>query len=203
MDVADNSSISGGGKVYVKLEPPLTYAKWIEGYRAGRTFASNGPLLLLKVDDKDPGSEIKLTGPARLNIVAEATSLAPMQTIEVIVNGEVVATAEATNDGTAARLSHVLELDRSAWIAARVRGEGHRRVMNDSRLFAHTSPVYCVRDGRPVAIAKDAAIVMEWISRLIDDVKKSPRFATEAHREEVLGLFGKGLRYYEEIAAKK
>jgi TolB protein len=203
MDVADNSSISGGGKVYVKLEPPLTYAKWIEGYRAGRTFASNGPLLLLTVDGKDPGSEIKLTGAARLNIVAEATSLAPMQAIEVLVNGEVVATAEATNQGTSAKLSHVLELDRSAWIAARVRGEGHRRVMNDPRLFAHTSPVYCIRDGRPVAIAKDAAIVMEWISRLIDDVKKSPRFATEAHREEVLALFGKGLRYYEEIGARK
>src|SRR5688500_1673614 len=111
MDVTDNGSISGGGKVYVKLEPPLTYAKWIEGFKAGRTFASNGPLLIFTVDDKGPGSEIKLTGPRRLNIAAEALSLAPMQAIELVVNGEVVATAESTTEGMTAKLSHVLELD--------------------------------------------------------------------------------------------
>jgi hypothetical protein len=45
--------------------------------------------------------------------------------------------------------------------------------------------------------------VVGWIDRLIDDVKKSPRFATDAHRQEVLELFGKGRRYYEEIASSK
>jgi hypothetical protein len=203
MDVTDNSSISGGGKVYVKVEPPLTYPKWVDGFKAGRTFASNGPLLFLKVDGKEPGTEIPITGSVRLNVTAEATSLVPMQALELVVNGEVIAKADPTAEGTVAQLSHVVELDRSAWIAARVRGEGHRRVMNDARLFAHTSPVYCVRDGKPVGIPKDAAIVVQWIDRLIDDVKKSPRFATEARRQEVLELFGRGRSYYEEIASRK
>jgi hypothetical protein len=203
MDVTESDSISGGGKVYVKIEPPLTYPKWIEGYKAGRTFASNGPLVFLNVEGKGPGAEIPITGSARLNISAEALSLAPMQALEIIVNGEVVAKAEPTNEGKAAKLTHVLELDKSAWIAARVRGPGNRRVMNDPRLYAHTSPVYCRKDGRPVAIQKDAAMVVEWIDRLIDDVKNSPRFASEAHREEVLGIFNRGRQYFEGIAAAR
>lgn len=203
MDVTDNSSISGGGKVYVKLDPPLSYAKWIAGYRAGRTFASNGPLLFLDVDGREPGAEIPVTGTLRLNISAEAISLPPMQALELVVNGEVVATAQPAADGTSAKLSHVLEVDKSVWIAARVRGAGHRRVMNDARLFAHTSPVYCTKDGKLAAIPKDAAIVLGWIDRLIDDVKKSPRFATEAHRQEVLDIFNKGRRHYEGIASMR
>jgi len=203
MDVTDGSSVSGGSKVYVKLDPPLTYAKWIEGFRAGRTFATNGPLLFLEVDGQGPGAEIAATSAARLNVSVDALSLVPMQVLELVVNGEVVATAEPAADGTTARLSQVLELDRSAWIAARVRGEGHRRVMNDPRLFAHTSPVYWIRDGKPVALPKDAAIVLGWIDRLMADVKQSPRFATEARREEVLEIFSRGRRHYETIAAGK
>ncbi len=202
MDVADRDSISGGGKVYVKLDPPLTYSKWIEGYRAGRTFVSNGPLLFLDVEGKEPGEEIRFSGSTRLNISAKALSLVPMQTLELIVNGEVVARAEPTEDGTIANLTHTLELGDSAWIAARVWGQGHRLVMNDSRLFAHTSPVYCYKDGKPVAVPDDAEIVVRWIDRLIEDVKSSPRFASETHRQEVIDLFNKGRRYYEEIATR-
>lgn len=201
MDVPDNNSISGGGRVYVQLQPPLTYPKWIEGFRAGRTFVSNGPMLFLKVDGKGPGEEIRLSGPRKITVSAEALSLPPMQAIELVVNGEVVARAEPTNEGRKAKLEHVLDVDASAWVAARVRGAGHRRVMNDSQLFAHTSPVYLVRDGRPVAIARDAKIVLGWIDRLMEDVKASPRFAREAHRQEVLEIFGRGRRHYEVIAA--
>jgi TolB protein len=203
MDVPDNSSIPGGGRVYVKVDPPLTYAKWIEGYRAGRTFVSNGPMLFLNVDGKGPGDEIRLTGPRRITVSAEARSIPPMKALELIVNGEVAATATPTAEGTAAKLSHTLQADESAWVAARVTGPAHRRVMNDSQLFAHTSPVYLVRDGKPVAIAKDAAIVLGWIDRLIEDVKKSPRFAKDAHRQEVLEIFQRGRRHYEKIASAK
>jgi TolB protein len=201
MDVADNSSISGGGRVYVKLEPPLTYPKWIEGYRAGRTFVSNGPMLFLNVDGKEPGEEVRFTGRKRVNVSAEARSLPPMQALELIVNGEVAATATPSAEGTIATLTHTLELDASAWVAARVRGAAHRRVMNDSHVFAHTSPVYLLRDGKPVALAKDAGIVLGWVDRLIEDVKKSPRFATEAHRQEVLEIFHRGRAHYQKIAS--
>jgi TolB protein len=203
MDVTASDAISGGQKVYVKLEPPLTYPKWIAGYKAGRTFVSNGPLLTLDVDGRAPGDEMRFSGAKRLQISAQARSLVPMQVLELVVNGEVVAKAAASADGAIAELTHTLELTESAWVAARVGGPGHRRVTNDPKVFAHTSPVYCGRDGKPVAIAADAAAVIEWIDRLIDDVKSSPRFATPARRQEVLEIFQNGRRYYEKIAAAR
>lgn len=203
MDVTTSDSISGGQKVYVKLDPPLTYPKWIASYKAGRTFVSNGPLLTLEVEGSGPGDEIRFAGAKRVKVSATARSLVPMQTLELVVNGEVVAKAGAAADGASAELTHTLDLEQSAWIAARVGGPAHRRVMNDPKVFAHTSPVYCVRDGKPVTIAKDATAVIEWIDRLIEDVKSSPRFATAARRQEVLEIFQNGRRYYERVAAGK
>ena len=44
-------------RVFVKVNGPLDYDKWIAGLRAGRTFVSNGPLLELTVDGQGPGED--------------------------------------------------------------------------------------------------------------------------------------------------
>ena len=99
-----------------------------------------------------------------ITVSAEAHSIPPMQTLELIVNGEIVAKAEPTESGTLAKLTHALNVDASAWVAARVRGPAHRRVTNDRGVFAHTSPVYLLRDGKPVMIAKDATLQAQALS---------------------------------------
>lgn len=198
MDSADRSSISGGSKVYVKLDPPLTYEKWLEGYRNGRTFVTNGPLLTLTVDGNDPGGELQLKGPAKVEISAEATSIVPFETLELIVNGERVASVTSEENGKTAKLEQELELTKSSWIAAKVTGQRHPLVMNDSAVFAHTSPVYVYLDGQPISSPEDAQILVNWIDQLIEDVETRGRFSTEERRREVLEIFRKGRRYYEE-----
>src|SRR6185369_258255 len=59
MDVMRHA-VSGGGKVYVKVDGPLTYPKWVQAYKAGRTFVSNSPMLFLDVEGEEPGAEIRL-----------------------------------------------------------------------------------------------------------------------------------------------
>ena len=198
MDVLRHA-VSGGGKVYVKTGNPLTYEKWIASYKAGRTFVSNGPMLFLDVDGKEPGDEIHLSAPRSVTVKASAKSLAPMSVLELIVNGQVAASAKASSDGTALAISQSIRIDRSSWIAARVWGDRHRLVVNDPKVFAHTSPVYCYVNKQRIAFPEDARIVMAWIDRLLEDVASSPRFATEEHRREVTGIFRKGRKYYEEI----
>src|SRR5262249_30001197 len=160
------------------------------------TFVSNGPMLFLDVDGREPGGEIRLGGPASVRVSARAQSIVPMDTLELIVNGEVVATAKASSDGKSVRMSESVRLQRSSWIAARVSGDGNRLVVNDPKLFAHTSPVYCYVGGAGISSAKDARMVMSWIDRLIQDVASSPRFASEDRRNEVIGLFAKGRQYF-------
>ena len=199
MDVMRHA-VSGGGKVYVKVEGPLTYPKWVQAYKAGRTFVSNGPMLFLDVDGRGPGADIRSDGPATVRVNARAQSIAPMGAIELIVNGSVVASSKASTDGKKAEISESIPIQRSSWVAARVTGEGRRLIVNDPKLFAHTSPVYCYLGGAKITSAADARTVMSWIDRLIQDVAASPRFASEGRRNEVIQLFGKGRRYFEKQA---
>ncbi len=196
MDVMRHA-VSGGGKVYVQVEGPLTYAKWIAGYKAGRTFVSNGPMLFLEVEGRGPGGEIRVEQGAKMRVRARAQSLVPMGRLELVVNGNVSATATASAGAKELTLSETVEITRSSWIAARVSGAGHRLVVNDPAVFAHTSPVYCYAGGAKISFPEDARIVVAWIDRLVEDVKASPRFASESRRNEVIELFNRGRQYFE------
>jgi hypothetical protein len=195
MDVMRHA-VSGGGKVYVKLDGSLSYPRWVAGYKAGRTFVTNGPMLFLDVEGKEPGGELRLNGASHVKVTARATSPVPMSAIEIIVNGEVAATAKPAQDGKQAEIVEKVNIQQSSWIAARVSGEGHRLVVNDPKLFAHTSPVYCYVGGGKITSSNDARLVVAWIDRLLEDVVKSPRFANEQRREEVIKLFERGKQYF-------
>lgn len=198
MDVLRHA-VSGGGNGYVKTGSPLTYEKWIAAYKAGRTFVTNGPMLFLEVDGKDPGGEIHLTAPRSVNVKVRAQCpIVPMGVLQLIVNGEVVATAKPSADG-AVEIDQPVRIGRSSWIAARIWGDRHRLVVNDPKVFAHTSPVYCYLNNQRIAFPEDAKIAVAWIDRLIQDVVASPRFSNEAKRNEVIALFRKAQRYYQEI----
>lgn len=203
MDVLRHA-VSGGGKVYVKSGNPLTYEKWVSGYKAGRTFVTNGPMLFLEVDGKEPGEEIHLSSPRTVKVRVRAQSpVVPFTVLELIVNGQVVASAKPSGDGSTAELNHALRLDRSSWVAARLWGDRHRLVVNDPKAFAHTSPVYCYLNKQRIAFPEDAKIMVAWIDRLLQDVVASPRFSTEAKRNEVVGLFRKAQQYYKDIIAPR
>jgi hypothetical protein len=82
--------------------------------------------------------------------------------LELIVNGQVVATAKPSNGGAVAELNHTLRVDPSSWVAARVWGDHHPLVVNDPRAFAHTGPVYCYVNKQCIVFPEDAKIVVSW-----------------------------------------
>jgi TolB protein len=60
-NVADHYT-PGGGRVYVHSGAPLRYDDWVASYKQGRSFATNGPMIFLTVDDKEPGRGTALPG---------------------------------------------------------------------------------------------------------------------------------------------
>jgi hypothetical protein len=192
-------SVAGGGRVYVNAGAAPAYRQWVAAYKAGRTFVSNGPMLFLDVDGQEPGAELNFASPRNVKVTARAQSLVPMSSLEIIVNGRVAVNAAPDAGGTHAEIVQNLHLNESSWIAARVWGGPHRLVVNDPKLFAHTSPVYCRVAGQRIAFREDAGLVLAWIDRLTADVASSPRFATEQHRREVLDVFSRARAYYEAI----
>ncbi|MBI3778979.1 MAG: CehA/McbA family metallohydrolase, partial [Gammaproteobacteria bacterium] len=108
------SYIIGTNRVYVKTGPKLDYDKWHADFRAGRSFVTNGPLVLFTVNGKDPGDEIKLlAGNHALKIVADVESIMPVESIELLHNGEVIETLKPTGKPLKARFEKTVSIDHS------------------------------------------------------------------------------------------
>jgi hypothetical protein len=182
--------VPGGHRVYAKVDGPLTYGKWIESYKRGRTFASNGPILDLKVNGRGPGDEIRLgKGRHELKVSVKATSQFPVGPAEVVVNGRVV---EAANG--------VVAIETGSWIAARVKGPWNRLILNDGYAFAHTSPVWVTVGGKGPKSPGDAKDWVDWIGKLIQRTSERGRFSDDGKKREVLALFERGREIYRKQA---
>jgi hypothetical protein len=56
----------GHQRIYVWLDGPLTYTNWMKAMKTGRSFLTNGPMLLLQVNGMKPGATIRFSKPKRL-----------------------------------------------------------------------------------------------------------------------------------------
>ena len=76
-----------------------------------------------EVEGKGPGDEIALQAgaPSALRVVADVVSIAPLDSIEVLVNGEVVQTVRAS-DPLHAAFDGRVEVPQGGWVALRASG---------------------------------------------------------------------------------
>lgn len=193
--------IAGGGRVYVKGGNSLDYAEWISGYKRGRSFASNGPVILFTADGKEAGDELRFDdSSATVRVKAAVHTQVPLEKVEVIVNGK-VEVSRPVQGKLSIELDERIPLKRSSWIAVRALGPWHRLVLNDAQAFAHTSPVYVYLGNQPIAFRSDLAFYMDWIERLIARVKERGRFETPERRQEVVDLFLRALDVYRKAGA--
>jgi hypothetical protein len=193
--------IAGADRVYVHVGPKLTYHDWMNGYRQGRSFVTNGPMLSFTVNGKEPGEEIHSPRPIEVRVEAEAFSHIPMEKMEIIVNGRVVGSQEAEPEGKWARLSHSLTIVDSSWLALRIVGPSNRLVVNNKRLFAHSSPVFYYLAGKKIAFEEDALFWVTQIEDLIRRTEQSGTFRTPEDKQRVIALFRRGQAVYRKIAA--
>jgi hypothetical protein len=198
-NVADHYT-PGGGRVYVHSGSPLNYGEWVRAYKQGRSFASNGPVVSLTVDGKEPGEEVQFPAGARprVRVKAQVETQLPLDRVEVVVNGKPVITREAAGR-TRIDIDEEVALEGTSWIAARATGPWHRLVLNDAQTFAHTSPVYVRAGTRRLVVASDAAFYEEWVGKLIAQVNERGRFSRPEQRKEVMELFQRALEVYRQL----
>ncbi|MCI0432021.1 MAG: CehA/McbA family metallohydrolase [Gemmatimonadetes bacterium] len=191
----------GTDRTFVRVDGPLTMDGWMAGIRAGRTFGTTGPLLLLDVAGHEPGDEIALASgaPAQLDVRVELHSIVPVDTIEIIVNGR-VALAFAPADPAHAVFTASVSVPEGGWIAARARGPSSRYVA-DSYAFAQTSPVYVVRGGRPWRSADDARFLRDAVAALKARVERAA-WRSPSAREQFMSAVDQAIRVYDTIATR-
>jgi hypothetical protein len=189
------SNPPAGVRAFVRVDGALSTESWCAGVRAGRSFVTNAPMLRLEIGEHGIGDEIAAAPGDVLRVEAEAGSYAPMDRIELIVDGEVVVSAAADEGGRHAMLSHDLRVERGCWIALRATGPEHEYVLGGA-LFAHTSPIYVSVPGAPIVSAADAAYFVAWIDRLVAMCEREGSYASAADRGAVVAVFRQAQRYY-------
>jgi peptidoglycan/xylan/chitin deacetylase (PgdA/CDA1 family) len=201
----------GFSRVYVQLDEPFTYDAWTRGLGAGRSFVTNGPVLLVQIDGQWPGHTFSPPlsplgrgaggeGPLRvIRLTGQVVSERPLRSIECVANGRTIATIIPQNEKTAdganlTRLDTVVEIPiaASSWIAVRCwedRPAGRFR-------FAHTAPWHFPVEGKPNRPRRQE---IDWlISRVRNEIERSQRLLPPAGLDE----YRKSLAIYEEIAKR-
>jgi hypothetical protein len=182
----------GLNRVYVRTPAPLDHRRFLEALVAGRSFATNGPLLRFTLGGREVGDEIELpAGAHRLELRAELRSMVPVERFELVRNGEVVARLPLEPGGTAGRARQEVEVGGSGWYLVRAFGPKAVHPVLDVQPFATTSPIYVTVAGEPVRSAADAAYFAAWIDRLIEAASAHPGYNTPDEKTAVLDLLGR------------
>jgi hypothetical protein len=142
-------------RTYVQIpkNEPFTYDNWCKYMAAGRTFHSGGPLIRFSVDGHEVGDTVQLPGNGgTVEVVAEAESVVPIHTLEVVQEGRVVASVEEAKGTRKLRLKAAVKVEGHSWLAARCSGPGYEQSVPHfdgwgRGIMAHTSPVYLACGG--------------------------------------------------------
>jgi hypothetical protein len=129
-------------RTYAHLDKdrPFTFENWAAAVRAGRTFATTGPLLDLQVEGRLAGDTLRLPPRGgKLHVHVAAESAWRLSRIEIVQNGRVVASESSRQGCRKLTVASSIPCAGSGWIAARCSGF---RGSPSGYMAAHTSPVY-------------------------------------------------------------
>jgi hypothetical protein len=169
--------------------------------KAGRTFVTNAPVLEFTLGGREIGDEIRLPKSGRLTAQVRLRSSVPVDHLELIGDGDVVASLPVSADRMTASGTVPVTVKRSGWYLVRAWSDHPELPVLDLYPFASTSPIYVRVAGKPVRSRDDAAFFVRWIDRLEQAAGAHEGWNTPTEREHVLQLLGRARAVYAEQAA--
>ena len=174
----------GYGRVYVHVPGGFRYDAWIDGLRDGKSFVTTGPMLLVDAQrDQVSG-----------NVLADG----PIDSIEIIVNGEIVKRIETENkaksDGTVeADFREPLSIDSTSWVAVRA----WQKSSTGRLRFVHSAPAWFDVDNKPIKPSSDEKEFL--VNRMKTEMDRSRSIVgPEAFKE-----YEEALKLYESLETKQ
>ncbi len=161
----------GPERTLVKARPgDSAYEAWAAGVRRGNVVVSNGPLVEISVNQAESAA------------TATAQFYRPLEKLEIVSNGQVVAAATGDGKRPSLKISTRIENPESCWVAARTAA---RREQGEPVIQAHTNPVYVLRRGKPVMIrAARELLAKRWDAELAYYKDAGLPFADDSQRSE-------------------
>lgn len=191
----------GSARTYARIDGPLTVRSWLDAVKQGRTFMSTGPLLLLEVEGRQPGDEIALADGAApdLHVRAEALSIAPLDSLQILVNGAIVKTVPVSGDHSRITFDGAVPVPEGGWIAARALGPASE-YFGDDYAFAHTSPVWVVRGGRRYISVEDVQFLAATVDAIGTRAERA-RWRSDSEKDRFRAAVDSARAFYGGLAA--
>lgn len=190
----------GYNRVYAHLRSKFSYQDWFRELKAGRSFATNGPMLFLSVDGHEPGETIQIASDARgaarrLKAHAEVFSRGTLDRLEILWKGKPVRQVTAPPDTQELTADITIPVTQSGWLVART-FEKPRETVH----FAHTSPVYVRLGNDPGIVPEDAEYFVRLMKEEIKYFQNLSEFRTATDQQAMINMFKKALAIYERLA---
>ena len=185
----------GFGRVYVEQPEGFSYDKWLAALNGGHSFVTTGPMLFVQVNGQEPGSTLALDAATKTaRVTGSVESAAPIERIEIIVNGRLAKGVTPSNKATTSgafqnMIAETVPLDGTSWVAVRAfEKNGGRR-----NRFAHSSPIYLKVPNQPLHPRREEVDYL--IQRVQEEIIRNQGILAPA----VLNEYQDALKIYQTI----
>lgn len=180
----------GYNRVYVHLDGDLSYERWMEGLRAGRSFVTNGPLLRVKANGELPGHVFRSEKSLSLELTAALDGRDPVSAIEIVRNGRVERRVPVKE------VLGRIEFASSGWFLVRCIADNPKTFR-----FASTAPYYVeIGDSGPRISRASAQFFVDWIDERMARVPL--KLKDERQLDEVLKWHRDAKEWWSRLASR-
>ena len=190
----------GYNRVYVYCGPEFGYDTWWDGLKAGRSFVTNGPLLVVKANGELPGHVFTADEGEEIEIAVEVslTSRDNVPAIEIIRDGKVeraVPLGGPSKTGSTQRVLGTLTFNKSGWFLIRAITD-----LEHTFRFASTAPYYVeVGPSKHHVSRRSAQFFLDWVDQR---AKRVPLKLDDPEKlREVLASHDQARRFWQETLA--
>jgi Tol biopolymer transport system component len=176
----------GMNRVFLDTGGELSPAAVKNALKAGRTFASNGPLLGLEVEGRHPGDTIARNGSRKVHYRVALRSPVGVDHLELVQNGRVVKSFKLKGKRQNLDAEGDLPVDSDGWLVLRAWNDGADPEVLDLYPYATTSPIYFDLPGEHPRNSADADYFVAWLDRVIANASSRTDFRTGRERETTI-----------------
>jgi len=190
----------GYNRIYAYIEGELTIENWFKAIKTGRSFVTNGPMLITSVSSNPLKNEILSREGEKIGLTCKIYSASPIEKLEILKNGEVITTINHIKlVDNQVEIESWITADESCWIIARCFEK-----RDDSNVrFAHSSPIFIQVKEKPFRLNQEA---INWFINQTEELINKAENETSLIRSEMeqkRELYLQAREFYKELLARK
>jgi TolB protein len=201
--MADYATLRGPvglNRVYASVaNGPLDSQAWLDALKAGRSFATNAPLLDFSLAGEPIGSNVQLEHGQGVPFTARLRSIVPLDHAQIVCNGQLIRELTLGAHRDLLTVSGTLPIKTSGWCVLRAFTAKAEYPILDNFVYATTSPIYLSVGGAKLHSPQDARYFEAWIDHLLKTTEAYPDWNSASEKAYVLQKLKDARAVYERL----